>query len=462
MAAPGFLSAEEWAAEQFGQVDVGDVRRTRRAVKVAARMAHHPAGSIPAQSGDWASTKGAYRLFDQEAVTFEAVVSGHWARTRQAAGKVPLVLMVQDNTQLDFTHLRAVEGLGPIGDGKGRGLWLQTILAVEPSAGRGSVLGVAQQAVFCGRRVPAGETATQRQSRQRKGRAWLDAVEAVGSSPSSSRWIHVADREADSFGFFVTCRQTATGFLVRLAQDRRAALGQEAERPAGYAKQLARSLAPLGGKRLFVRRRPKRQPRWAHLLVSAGAATVFAPWLGDRGAAPVRGWLVRVWEVDGPTDEEPIEWILLSSEPVEDLAAAVRVASWYSLRWLIEDYHKCLKTGCRVESRQLKHVRRLKPLVGMCAVVAVRLLQLKEQAEGDPEGPAKRWVSVGHVAMLAAYFKQSAADMTIRQFWRGVARLGGFLGRRGDGQPGWQTLWRGWQKLDLMTLGASLRPDPGG
>ncbi len=112
MAAPALACGEEWAEEEFGQVDLRDLRRTRRAVKVAARMAQHPAGSIPAQNGDWASTKGAYRLFDQEAVTFEAVASDHWARTRQRAGQVPLVLMVQDNTQLDFTHFRAVEGLG--------------------------------------------------------------------------------------------------------------------------------------------------------------------------------------------------------------------------------------------------------------------------------------------------------------------------------------------------------------
>ena len=456
------LSDQQWAARQFGQVELGDARRTRRAVKLAAQMVRHPAGSIPEQTGDWASTKAAYRLFSKEDVTFEALGRGHWERTRQTAGSRAVVLMIQDSTQLNYTVRSQMEGLGPVGDGTGRGLWLQSVLAVAPSVdGRGSasVLGLAHQQVFCGRRVPKGETRTQRKAREHKAQAWLEEVEAVGVAPGSSRWKHVADREADNFGFFRACGRTGTGFLVRAAQDRCAALGHEAQAPDGHLKQLARSLPALGGKQLVLRSRPVRRARIANLLVAASPVTIFPPQI-YKEAQPIRCWMIRVWEVDGPDDEDPIEWILLCSEPTDDLPAALLVAEWYSLRWLIEEYHKCLKTGCRIESRQLQHADRLKALLAMCAVVAVRLLQCKQQAQAEPNRPARECVSVEHVQVLASYHKQPSAGMTIRQFWRLVARLGGFLARKGDGEPGWQTIWRGWQKLDLMTLGASLARPP--
>lgn len=463
MSAQAFLSDEQWAVRQFGQVKLGDMRRTRRAVKLATQMVRHPAGSIPEQTGDWASTKAAYRLFNEEDVTFEALGQCHWEQTRQRAGRHAVVLMIQDSTQLDYTYRWHVEGLGPIGNGRGRGLWLQSVLAVAPSVdGRGhaSVLGLAHQQVYRGRRAPKGETRTQRKAREHKARAWLEEVEAVGTAPESSRWIHVTDREADNFGFFRACDRTGTGFLVRAAQDRCAALGHQAQASEGYLKQLARSLPALGGKQLLLRGRPDRRARLANLQVAASRVTIFPPYMGHKGCVPVRCWVVRIWEVDGPADEDPIEWILLCSEPTDDLSAALRVVEWYSLRWLIEEYHKCLKTGCRIELRQLHHADRLKPLLAICAVVAVRLLQCKQQARVEPNRPATQCVPVEHVQVLSAYHKQSAAGMTIRQFWRLVARLGGFLARKSDGEPGWQTLWRGWQKLDLMTLGASLPRPP--
>jgi hypothetical protein len=164
---------------------------------------------------------------------------------------------------------------------------------------------------------------------------------------------------------------------------------------------------------------------------------------------------VRVWEVDTPEGVEPIEWMLLTDQPGEDLEGALLVAFWYSCRWLVEEYHKCLKSGCRVEERQLEHADRLEPLVGMLSVVAVRLLQLKHQAKSNPDRPAQEVVPRRYVKTLAAYRKDSER-MTCRRFWREVAKLGGFLGRKADGDPGWLTLWRGWQQLELLTEGYEL------
>ena len=165
---------------------------------------------------------------------------------------------------------------------------------------------------------------------------------------------------------------------------------------------------------------------------------------------------MRVYEVDTPAGAEPIEWVILTDEPVTDLAAALTVAFWYSCRWLIEEYHKCLKSGCRVESRQLEEAGRLKALLGVLAVLAVRLLQLKHQAKVNPDAPALSVIPPRYVRTLGAHLKQSPGQMTTRQFWRETARMGGFLGRKGDGDPGWLTLWRGWQELELLTTGFEL------
>lgn len=450
-------TAADWAIRQFSQTKLGDARRTRRAVKVASAMAAHPAASIPDQSDSWARTKGAYRLFAEEDVTFEGLVKPHWGQTRQQGAALPVVLMVQDGSQLDYTAHKSLEGLGSIGDGNGKGLMLHSVLAVDPAGGgRGAaaVLGLAHQRLWIRREVPKGETRTQRKARQQQARVWGEAVEAVAAAGSQSRWIHVGDREADNFDFFEACRRSKVGFVVRAYQDRRAAVGHEASGTTGHLLELARSLPSLGTKELYLRRRPTREPGWYTLHVSAGPMTIFTPWLNDSDAPPLRCWVVRVWNpTPGP---EPIEWILLCSEPVENLETALTVAHWYCCRWLIEEYHKCLKTGCRVEARQLEDLNGLKALIGMLAVVAVRLLQLKQCAKSDPDRPAAQCVSGEHLEVLAAYWKKPADKMTIYEFWRYVARMGGFLARRSDGEPGWQTIWRGWQKLDLMTLGASV------
>lgn len=455
MNASGVFAPAEWAERQFGAVELGDVRRRRRAVVLAGQMARHPAASLPDQAGGWSATKAGYRLFDRAEVTFEALQSPHWQMTRQAASACGVVLMIEDTTELDFTPHRNAAGLGPIGDGGGCGLLLHSTLAVDPE-GAGRVLGLAYQMVFCRRATPEHETRTQRKQRRRESQIWPQSVEQVGACVSGAQWVHVCDRYADNFEMFAACRREQVDFLIRVAQDRRVAPGHQAAEPSEHLLQWARSLPAAGRRELAVRSRPQRQARRTRLSVAFAPLTVFPPWLDRDSSTPLRCWVVRVWEASPPAEEEPIEWVLLTSVPVEEFERALTMSHWYSLRWLVEEYHKCLKTGCAVEKRQLQHADRLEACIGMLALVAVRLLQLKLRAKADPDCPALEAGSADHVRVLAAYRRRSAENWTVHEFWREVAKLGGFLARKSDGDPGWQTLWRGWQKLDLMTLGASL------
>lgn len=466
-------SPEEWAEEQFGRCGLGDARRTRRAVTLGCQMASRPSGSIPEQTGKWSGAKAGYRLFDQEAVTFEAMGSPHWEQTREAARFRNVVLMIEDTSELDFTSHRRVKGLGPIGDGRGRGFMLHSTLAVDPE-GSGEVLGLGYQILFCrpeeeqeegtgkGKRKGKakgkrkGETRTERKRRERESEIWGRSVREVGWPGETSRWVHVCDRYADNYEMFSACHETRVDCVIRLAQDRRAALGHGMQEAGGRLLDLARGLPAVGETTLYVRSRPKRRRRWAKLRVAYSPMTMFKPWLDRTGPKALEGWVVRVWEVETPAGEDPIEWVLWTTVPVRSVAEALQISRWYSLRWLIEEYHKCLKSGCKVEARQLEDASRLAPCIGMLAVVGVRLLQLKLAAKQEPNRPAKECVSPLHVQVLGAYRQTDMRGLTVGEFFREVAKLGGFMGRKGDGDPGWQTLWRGWQRLDAMTLGASL------
>jgi len=214
----------EWAQSQFGQAALGDQRRTRRAVQVAAQMLARPDSSIPRQAGIWSATKASYRLFDEPQVTFEAVSREHWRLTRTRAAQRAVTLMIEDTSELDYTAHPAITDLGPIGNGGGSGLLLHSTLAVDPS-GVGEVLGLAYQMVLSREPVPAHETATQRKARERESRVWAQSVAAVGAPAGAGRFVHVCDRGADNFEMFEACRLTAVDFVIRAAQDRRCVAG---------------------------------------------------------------------------------------------------------------------------------------------------------------------------------------------------------------------------------------------
>ena len=453
-----FPAAASWAVEQFGAAQLGDRRLTRRLVSYAAHAAANPSASIPGQCGCWKQAKGAYRLFDNHATTHEAVIRPHLESSRAAAAAAEVILHLGDTTTLSFDHPHT-RGLGPPGaGGGGQGILLHNTLAVDVGGGIDApprVPGLTHQQLG---------TRTDARRKTPESAKWPQAIDAVGPAPAGASFLHVSDAEGDCWEALAACEARRVGHVIRACQDRLVSAGEDPQpKPTTRLFDLARARGALGGKYLRARARGNEEARLVKLLVSATRVTIHPPknWSGKghRGGKPRPRPLVRravrVWEADRPQGREGVEWVLLTERPVTDLAAALLVAFWYSCRWLIEEYHKCLKSGCKVEDRQLERVERLEPLVGVLSVVAVRLLQLKHQAKVNPDTPATAVVPEPYVRTLAAWLGASA-KMTARQFWRATAQLGGFLGRKGDGDPGWQTLWRGWWKLQLLSEGAEL------
>lgn len=447
-----------WAQEQFGEADLGDVRRTRRLVTLGGQMAGNSSGTIPQQTEQLADMKAAYRLFAQEAVTHEAVCTPHWRRTRQLAGELPRVLLLQDTTELDFTFHAKTRGLAPIGNGGGHGLHQQNVLAVDPT--RKVPIGLMYQRHHRRQEVPEGETRTARRQRplaDRESFWWVEAIRWIGSAPPGVYWVHVLDRGGDAFAIYDAIRETETDFIIRVAQDRRITRNGNHDHLFDYV----RSLPSLGAQELTVRVKGS-SPRQATLKMAAGTVmllpSITEPELRHR--SPLSCQVVRVWEDDPPCDTQGLEWLLLTSLPAETFEQAARIGEGYGSRWLVEEFHKSEKTGCRVEERQLRDTDRLEPLIGLLSVLAVRLLQLKFVAREDPDRPACELFGDEAAMVMARYLRRPDLGLTVGMFWRGIGRLGGHPGRKSDGPLGWLRAWRGWQAFQLILLGAGLAAPP--
>jgi hypothetical protein len=256
------------------------------------------------------------------------------------------------------------------------------------------------------------------------------------------------------FPFFQACRATQTHFLVRAAQNRRI---EESEEDISYSLMRARSWPSQASRPFEVPARHGHPARSTQLQLAFGQMTLLPPRHEPRGSRePLTVWVIRVWEEQAPEGEEPLEWILLTSVPTTTLEQAWERASWYEQRWLVEDYHQCLKSGCRIEQRQLQTVDGLMRLLGLLSPLAVRLVQVRALAREDPERPASEVIDPLMLAVLAERSGHSPITMTVGTFWTEVARLGGYLARRRDGPPGWRTIWKGWLSLQTLLEGVHL------
>jgi Transposase DDE domain len=306
-------------------------------------------------------------------------------------------------------------------------------------------------------RIPApdGEQRKPRLKREeRETDVWIRQVHAIGTPTAGSVWVHVGDRGADMFPFFQACQATQTHFLVRAAQNRRV---QESEEEITYSLLRARSWPSQASRPFEVPARHGRKGRSTQLQLSFGQLTLLPPRHEPRASKePLTVWVIRVWEEQAPDGEEPLEWVLLTSVPTTTLEQAWERVDWYRCRWSVEDYHHCLKSGCRIEDRQLQSVDGLMRLLGLLSPLAVRLLQVRAYAREAPERPASEVLEPLMLAVLAERCGQAPTSMTLGTFWTEVARLGGYLARSHDGPPGWRTIWKGWLLLQTLLEGAHL------
>lgn len=463
---------QAWATQEFGDAEVGDVRRAERLVTIAAAMAIKPGKSIPQLFARPYDVKAAYGFFRSPDVMPDEIQATHRHRVLDAMRAPGTVLLAEDTSELSWSGKDPIPGLGPIGNSrKGlQGFLLHSVLAcrwpgTELQAGRPrpgvEVLGLADQQFEVRQPRPAGEphSSQKAKKRQRESGMWMRAGDRVGEAPRRQdvRWVRVCDRGADIYEELVSCREHGHGFRIRAAQNR-ALLDPETLESAGRLLERAREAEALGGFELEMRARPKQKARVAKLKVSVLRVLLRPPWRPKTAPAlePVWVSVVRVWEpAPEPQVKKPIEWVLLCDEEVIGFEQAIECAQQYATRWIIEDMHKVLKSGLGAQKLQLKEAHALFAAVAIKSVVAMKVLELREKARLIPDSAAEEsGISEEELEVLRAYTGRSVE--TVRDVALAIGHLGGHLNRKSDGMPGTQTLGRGYETLCLLVQGVRL------
>jgi hypothetical protein len=450
------LRPAQWAESEFALARLGDQRRTQRLVKVAANLAHSPGGTLPQAFPEWSELKAAYRFFNQPKVTFQAIQAPHWQRTRVACQPPGQYLLIEDTSELDYTEHPMTEELGCIGNGRGRGLLLHTTLALRVEEWDGEerprvvALGLLGQQCWCRWGQPkrkGRETRRQLMSRSRESQRWAAVLEA-GGPPVGSTWIYVADRESDFYEPIERCQRQGADFVIRGFHDRVLSPGDE-HLKAAIAE------APVRGQlSLAVRARAGRAARTAQVEVRAAALSLNGPRRLEGKRPDFQVNVVEVREVDAPPGTAPLHWLLLTSLPCDTWTQVRRVIGIYTQRWCVEEYHKALKSGAGAEDSQMERAYRIESLVAVLGIIAVRLFNTKWLARTRPDEPVNSKIFGPELLrLLAAKFGKPDRGWTHQTALVAIARVGGFLARRSDGMPGWQTIWRGWNRLTWMCHG---------
>ena len=473
-----------WAIEETKSVDLKDERLNHRLAEVLSQLGGQPTASIPAACGGYAEMAAAYRLFDNEKVSFDNVLAPHVEATRRRIAEQAEVILVPDTTEIELTRpQQQVTGAGPLDGGSRRGVFLHPLHAFTPD---GTPLGTVHAWVWS-RQDVAPLPAAARDARRRhtpieekESQRWLDAfgqARQEARRAAQTRFVYVADSEADIFELLAEAQAEPreADWIVRACYDR--ALQPDVEKGSeneGFGDTAVRHLREqvleqdvlftqtirVRGRKAKVGcedrgRRQPRQSRTAVVEVRPAGVTLRAPWRPDRRLPDVAVNVVLVREVDPPADDTPVEWILLTSMPINDVQQVRQVIAYYCVRWMIEILFRTLKTGCRVEQRRFEHVDRFLPCLATYLIVTWRTLYVCRLGRACPEiscqaifEPAE-WKSAYRIVRRQS---PPSAPPTLGEMVRMVAQLGGYVNRKRDADPGPQTIWLGLQRTHDMAL----------
>ena len=441
---------KSWAAVEFSKIRLKDKRLNLRCQKVARALEQQSTEPINQACEDWADTKAAYRFFDNEKVSAEKILAPHYQRTVKRMKSHALVLAVQDTTFLNYTHHPQTEGLGEIGTKaqNQRGFGMHSTLVVTP---QGLPLGLLTQQFFERPIGEASHTASEIQKlpiEEKESYRWIEAFEQViALTPEEVQVVTVCDREADFYEMFVMAKEKHADLLVRANTNRR--LDEEAK----YLWAKVESQGKAGNLTVDIVGNDKRKARQAIVSVRFCTVTLKPPWRPQqKKLPPITLTAILVREDNPPADiKDAIEWLLLTNTIVNDFSQALQVIEWYCCRWQIEVFHKIIKSGCRVEDCRLQTATRLQNYIALMSVVAWRLQWLTYINRTNPQEPCTAVLTpIEWQALYMRIHKTSvlpASPPSTHQAIRWIAQLGGFLGRKSDGEPGIVVIWRGWQRL---------------
>lgn len=445
---------EDWADEEFGKAGLGDERLRKRLVTLARDFYAQPEANIPEACGSRAKVKAAYRFLGNPEVKMEKVLQSHYKATAERIDKHKVVLSVQDTTTLNYSAHPATEDMGFIGsrkEGGPIGLIVHNTMAFSLE---GTPLGLLD--VQCWARDPGDYGKRQRRHEapieEKESYKWLKSLKAVEKTRKQcplTTIVSVADREADIYELFAL-RTDLKGIELLIRAESNRMLKDEQESLWEYmAKQPCQGIQEIQ-----LPRKSNRAARTAKLEVRFSEITLKPP---KRKEALMPITLHAIWacEIDGPKGSAPLQWMLVTTLRIKSFEDACEKLRWYALRWGIEVYHRTLKSGCKIEDRQLGRADSIESCLAIDSVVAWRICHLTKLGRETPYAPCTIYFQEEEWKALVTYTTRNAAvpekPPTLSEAIRMVAAIGGFLGRAGDRAPGTETIWRGLQRLDDLT-----------
>ena len=441
---------QSWAEQEFGNADLGDHRRTQRLIQIAEQRGSQPNASITQSCGDSAAAKAAYRFYENEAICITAILCSHQQATQTRMSQESVVLAVQDTTQLDYTHHPATEGLGTLHSKKQQGMLVHTTFAVTPER---VPLGIMHQQIWTRPVEDFGKKHKRKQLpiEEKESQKWLTSLAATSHMHKElpqTKVVSVGDREADVYELFALSDALSQDMLVRASWNRKV------DHPENYLWSFLESQPVAGQLTITVPRKGKQPARQAELSIRYAKVTLHPPWRPKPvKLAPITLWAVLAHEDDPPEGVEEnlaVSWLLLGSMCLNSFQDACQWIQWYTCRWLIEIFHKILKSGCRVEERQFSTAENIKRYLAVDDVVAWRVLYLTMVGRETPDMPCTAIFEVHEWQALYCFIHKINTPPdeppTLKQVTRWIAQLGGFLGRKSDGDPGVTVLWRGLQR----------------
>lgn len=459
------VKQQDWVEHELATARIFDGRLRRRMYQVTRNFVAQAQALVPqAGNGSAAEAKGTYRFFKNRRVTMDGVLKGHVEATIERAREHAVVLSVQDTTFLNYTA-HSPEGAGPIGTKQDPsvGLVLHGTVAFSLA---GTPLGVLHAQCWARDPEEAGKREKRKQLpiEEKESIKWLRSYRAVAEAQRlcpNTVFVSVGDRESDIYELFDEAVRTTNGpkLLVRAERTR----NRKTSTPDGSGSENHEYLwermnrQPVAGRReVHIPKKPARAERTAKIEVRYASVLLRPP--ADSKLQPVQVWAVYAREVDyGPEVKEPLEWMLLTTVEVSGFEDATERLRWYTLRWGIELFHRILKSGCRIEDRLLDDTESLKKCLALDLIVAWRIHVLMKASRETPDVPCTAFFEEDEWKVLHAVVHNEPPPETIpslRTTVRMVAKLGGFLGRKRDGEPGMITLWRGLIRLNAMVSGA--------
>jgi hypothetical protein len=459
---------EDWADEEFGQAQLGDRRRVDRLLTIARDFYANPTANIPQACETRAKTKAAYRFFDEAENTMDKILAPHFQKTCYRTGQEKVVLSVQDTTTLSYNTHPATENLGPIRNQIDNciGLLLHDTMAFNLE---GTPLGLLD--VQCWARKEDEKEKDKRDRHavpieEKESHKWLKSFHATFEAQKQNPdtvFVSVGDRESDIYDLFelALSDQKAPKLLVRANHNR--ILADKQTLLWDYV-----SSQPVSGiTQIHIPRRKNKPARNAKLQIRFAKVSLKPP-DNKKNLRELTIWAILAEEIECADIADHLEWMLLTTFEINDFEEAIEKLDWYTIRFWIEVYHKTLKSGCKIEQRQLGHADRIESCLAIDMVVAWRIFNLTKAGREMPDLPCTFFFEDAEWKALVAYKTQNPKPPekapSLREAIHMVASLGGFLGRKSDGEPGTKTLWLGLQRLDDMTamwtmFMAKLAPD---